>query len=205
MLKVIYTLKRLTARVAGVLQMTSQPVSSFVLSSPLPSARHFPEQSWTAVSFPCFTEIKSFMSWYALLLLFFLGFSSISLHCSPTQFSFAFFMHFMMLLFTSLYWKKTWGRMIVRGRSNSWKTCPLWNKEKLLQLLLSKIVHENASQKNDRYWSDGQSTALSCTITRPMEINQYWTVPKQTQRWPPHPPFLPLYAIVPKLRSSSVP
>ena len=38
-----------------------------------------------------------------LLLLFFLRFSSISLHCSPFQFSFAFFMHLLMLLFTSLY------------------------------------------------------------------------------------------------------
>ena len=47
--------------------------------------------SWTILdssSFPL-----SFMSWYALLLLFFLIFSSISLHCSPIQFSFAFFMH----------------------------------------------------------------------------------------------------------------
>ena len=45
-----------------------------------------------------------------------------------------------------------------------------------------KIVQENASQKNKRYWTDGQNTALGCTITRPMEIHQYWTVPRQTQR-----------------------
>ena len=51
------------------------------------SVRHFPERSWTVVSFPCFTVVKSFTSWYALLLLFFLRFSSISLHCSPIQFS----------------------------------------------------------------------------------------------------------------------
>ena len=38
------------------------------------------------------------------------------------------------------------------------------------------------SQKSDRYWTDGQNTALSCTTTRPMEIHQYWTVPRQTQR-----------------------
>ena len=67
------------------------------------SVRHFPEQSWTVVAFPCFTVVKSFTSWYALLLLFFLIFSSISLHCSPIQFSLAFFMHLLMLLFTSLY------------------------------------------------------------------------------------------------------
>ena len=57
------------------------------------SVRHFPERSWTVVAFSCFTVVKSFTSWYALLLLFFLRFSSISLHCSPIQFSLAFFMH----------------------------------------------------------------------------------------------------------------
>ena len=36
----------------------------------------------TVVTFPCFTVVKSITSWYALLLLFFLRFSSISLHCS---------------------------------------------------------------------------------------------------------------------------
>ena len=55
------------------------------------------------------------------------------------------------------------------------KTWPLWNKVKLLQF---KIVQENASLKNNRYWTDG----LSRTITRPMESHQYWTVPRQTQR-----------------------
>ena len=67
------------------------------------SVRHFPERSWTVVAFPCFTVVKSFTSWYVLLLLFFIRFSSISLHCSPIQFSFAFFMHLLILLFTSLY------------------------------------------------------------------------------------------------------
>ena len=43
--------------------------------------RHFPERSWTVVASPCFTVVKSFTSWYALLLLFFLRISSISLHC----------------------------------------------------------------------------------------------------------------------------
>ena len=50
------------------------------------SVRHFPERSWTVVTFPCFTVVKFFTSWYALLLLFFLRFSSISLHCSPIHF-----------------------------------------------------------------------------------------------------------------------
>ena len=67
------------------------------------SMRHFPERSWTVVTFPCFTVVKSFTSLYALLLLFFLRFSSVSLHYSPIRFSLAFFMHLSMLLFTSLY------------------------------------------------------------------------------------------------------
>ena len=46
------------------------------------SVRHFPERSWSVVAFPCFTVVKSFTSWKALLLLFFLTFSSISLHYS---------------------------------------------------------------------------------------------------------------------------
>ena len=54
------------------------------------SVRHFLERSWAVVAFPCFTVVKSFTSWYAFLLLFLLRFSSISLHCSPIQFSFAF-------------------------------------------------------------------------------------------------------------------
>ena len=36
------------------------------------SVMHFPEWSWTVVAFPCFIVVKSFWSWYALLLLFFL-------------------------------------------------------------------------------------------------------------------------------------
>ena len=47
------------------------------------SVGYFPERSWTLVAFPCFTVDKSFTSWYALLLFFFLRFSSVSLHCSP--------------------------------------------------------------------------------------------------------------------------
>ena len=67
------------------------------------SLMHFPERSWAVVAFPYFTVVKSFTSLYALLLLFFLRFSSISRHCFPIQFSLAFFMHLLMLLFTSLY------------------------------------------------------------------------------------------------------
>ena len=48
--------------------------------------RHFPERSWTVVAFPCFTVVKSFTSWYALLLFFFLRFSSISLQFSDPVF-----------------------------------------------------------------------------------------------------------------------
>ena len=75
--------------------------------------------------------------------------------------------------------KKLWGRTTVRGHTNWWKTWPLWNRGKRL---LFKFVQENASQKSDGYWNDGQNTALRCTTTRPMEIYRYWTVPRQTQR-----------------------
>ena len=75
--------------------------------------------------------------------------------------------------------KKIWGRTTIRGHSNWWKTWPLWNWGKRL---LSKIVQENASQKSGRHWTDRQNTALSCAITTPMEIHQYWTVPRHTLR-----------------------
>ena len=62
-----------------------------------------------------------------------------------------------------------------RGYTNSWKTWPLW------KLLLSKIVQENASKKNERYWTDGQNTALSQRRpTRPTEIDLYWSVLRPT-------------------------
>ena len=72
-------------------QCSILPIGSVSVSRS--SVRHFPEQSWTVVAFPCFTVVKSFTSWYGLLLLFILRFSSFSLHCSPVQFSLAFFMH----------------------------------------------------------------------------------------------------------------
>ena len=52
------------------------------------SVRHFPERSWTVVAF---------------------RFSSIALHCSPIQFSLAFLMHLLMVLFTSLYFSEPSG------------------------------------------------------------------------------------------------
>ena len=45
-----------------------------------------------------------------------------------------------------------------------------------------QVRQENASQKNEQYVTYEQNNALSCTITRPVEIRQYWTVPRQTQR-----------------------
>ena len=45
---------------------------------------------------------------------------------------------------------------------------------------ISSIVQENASRKNDRYWADWEN--LSCTVTRPVEVHQYWTPPRQKQR-----------------------
>ena len=75
--------------------------------------------------------------------------------------------------------EKNLRRTTVRGHTNWWETWPLWNRGKWL---LSKIVQENASKTNDRYWTDGKNTTLSCTIRRPVEIHQYWTVPRQTQR-----------------------
>ena len=66
------------------------------------SVRHFSDRSWTVVAFSCFT-VSSLsrvgMPFYCCYAQIFW----ISLHCSPVQFSFAFFMHLLMLLFTSLY------------------------------------------------------------------------------------------------------
>ena len=36
-----------------------------------------------------------------------------------------------------------------------------------------KIVQENVSQKNERCGTDGQNTAVGCTISRPMEVYRY--------------------------------
>ena len=60
---------------------------------------------------------------------------------------------------------------------NTW---PQWNGGKQL---LSNIIQEHASQKSNRYWTDGQNTALSCTTTRPVEIHQYWTVHQYWASW----------------------
>ena len=69
--------------------------------------RQFPERSWIVVAFPCFTVVTSFTSWYALLLLFFLRFSSVSMHCSPIQFSFAFIYFPVFLRFSVLSFCRT--------------------------------------------------------------------------------------------------
>ena len=83
---------------------SSEQYSVYRFSTSRSSVRHLHERSWIAVAFLCFPVVKSFTSRCAVLLLFFLRFSSISLHCSPIQFSFAFFMHLVML-FTSLYFR----------------------------------------------------------------------------------------------------
>ena len=99
------------------------------------SVRHFPERSWTVVAFPCLTVVKSFPSWYALLLLFFLRFSSISLHCSSIQFSLAFFMHLLMLLLTSLYFSDPSGSNLL-FLSFRLTTRPNWLTRKIATLLI---------------------------------------------------------------------
>ena len=64
-----------------------------------------PERSWTIVALPCFTVVKSFTSWYAILLLFFLRISSISPHCSPIRFSFTFSMQLLMLFYFLVFFR----------------------------------------------------------------------------------------------------
>ena len=86
------------------------------------SLRYLPERSWTVVAFPFFTVVKSFTSWYALLL-FFLRLSSISLHCSPIQFSLAFFMH-LHLQREALWLKKLYNKatsaVLLNGSIGDW-------------------------------------------------------------------------------------
>ena len=81
-----------------------------VLSNILPSAenvlffeRHFPDLPWTVEDLPCFSEVRSFTSWYALLLLFLFRQISISSHWAHIQSSFAFFTAFRILFLVSLY------------------------------------------------------------------------------------------------------
>ena len=96
---------------------SSEQYSVHRFSTCCSSVRYFPDRSWTVVAFPCFKVVKSFTRWYALLLLIFLRFSSISLHCSPIQLSSAFFMHLLMLLFTSLYFSDPSGSNLFFLRS----------------------------------------------------------------------------------------
>ena len=121
----------------GAPQITSQPVSSIFLCSPLPSG------SWQTPGL--------FIPWC----------------CLPTSFT-------VCLVFFP----------------------PFTVKEKLL---LSRTIQENASQKNERYWTDGQNTALSCTITRlvswcfkPSQPQQQISIstelyPDRHRWWPHHP------------------
>ena len=64
--------------------------------------RHFPDLSWIVEDLPCFSEVRSFTSWYALLLLFLFRQVSISSHWAPIQSSFALLTAFWILLFASL-------------------------------------------------------------------------------------------------------
>ena len=89
-----------------------------------------------SISFHCFTVVKSFTTWYALLLLLVLRFSSISLHCSPIQFSFVFFMHLLMLLFPSMYFSDPSGLnrfvlscLLLSHRSRISAVAPVINKQ----------------------------------------------------------------------------
>ena len=104
----VYTAESASVSVWGQFTTDESPLALWLYSSEqysvhrfnmsCSSVRHFPERSWIVVALPCFTVVKYFTSWWALLLLFSPRFSSISL-----QFSSAFFMHFLMLLFIFMY------------------------------------------------------------------------------------------------------
>ena len=97
----------------GVVIVSSEQYSVHRFRISRSPVRQFPKRSWIVVAFPCFTMVKSFTSWCALLLLFFIRFSTVSQHCSPIQFSFAFFMDLLMLFFTS--WS-VWQRRKLRKK-----------------------------------------------------------------------------------------
>ena len=59
--------------------------------------------TWHALLLCLLVYPLSFCSFYLPPQIFLFRFPSVSLHCSPIQFSLAFFMHLLMLLFTSLY------------------------------------------------------------------------------------------------------
>ena len=74
--------------------MVTMTCSSLISCSTIHELSVF--HAWECDAFPCFPSLHSGQVSHeliALLLLFFLRFSSISRHCSPVQFSFAFFMH----------------------------------------------------------------------------------------------------------------
>ena len=67
------------------------------------SVTHFLDLSWIVEDLPCFSEVRSSSSWYALLLLFLFRQVSIFVHRVPIQSSFAFFTTFWILLFASYF------------------------------------------------------------------------------------------------------
>ena len=89
--------------VTNIPKCGSEQYSVHLLRISFSSVRHFPDFSWIVEDLPCFSEVRSFTSWYALLLLFLFRQVSISSHWAPIQSSFAFFTAFWTLLFASLY------------------------------------------------------------------------------------------------------
>ena len=82
---------------------SSEQYSVHLLRISCSSVRHFPDLSWIVEDLPCFSEVRSFTSWYAPSLLFLFRQVSISSHWAHIQSSFAFFTAFWILLFASLY------------------------------------------------------------------------------------------------------
>ena len=58
----------------------SEQFSVHLLRISCSSVTHFPDLPWTVEDLPCFSEVRSFSSWYALLLLFLFRQVSISSH-----------------------------------------------------------------------------------------------------------------------------
>ena len=98
--------------------------------------------------------VKSFTSWYSLLLLFFLRFSSISLHCSPIQFSLAFFVHLLMLLFTFYYFSYPSGSKFFF----------------LSSLLLSHRSRISAMMKGFFFWRCLPKISLAVSVTAVLKV-----------------------------------
>ena len=82
---------------------SSEQYSVHLLRISCSSVRHFPDLSWIVEDLPCFSKVRSFTSWYALLLLLLFRQVSVSSHWAPILSFFAFFTAFWILLFASLY------------------------------------------------------------------------------------------------------